>query len=442
VPTVAAGEPGDFNGDDHVDLADHALFRGCLAGPDERPAGATCEQADLHADGDVDLADFSTFQAQFGFQRCDPVWSALAGSSLLNGSVYALAVHDDGPGAALYAGGSFTSTGGVTARRIARWDGSTWTPLGGGMNGWVLAMTVFDDGDGPALFVGGAFTMAGNTEAEYIAKWDGANWSPVGGSMNNWVYSFAVHDDGLGGGPALYVGGSFTSAGGTPANRIARWNGSAWSALGNGVSGGGGEAPSTVYAMAVYDDGGGPGLYAGGRFTAAGMFAANRIAKWDGSAWSPLSLGMYTVYTLTVFDDGSGDGPMLCAGGAFETAGGLAANHAAQWNGSIWSPLGGGTDDWVTALAVYDDGAGPALYAGGRFSAADDQLASHIARWDGVRWSALETGTNDGVSALAVYDDGTGPALFVGGSFTTAGAENAAYITRWSRPPPPCPEGP
>jgi hypothetical protein len=46
-----------------------------------------------------------------------------------------------------------------------------------------------------------------------------------------------------------------------------------------------------VYALTVFDDGNGPALYAGGDFTTAGGVAANRIAKWDGSSWRPSAAG-------------------------------------------------------------------------------------------------------------------------------------------------------
>ena len=78
----------------------------------------------------------------------------------------------------------------------------------------------------------------------------------------------------------LYVVGDFTFIGTTAANRIAKWNGSAWSALGSGMD-------NQVFALAVI----GTDLYAGGNFTTATnagptAVTVNRIAKWNGSAWS------------------------------------------------------------------------------------------------------------------------------------------------------------
>ena len=109
------------------------------------------------------------------------------------------------------------------------------------------------------------------------------------------VYALTVFDDG--GGPALYAGGAFTTAGGVAANYVAKWDGSSWAPLGSGVSG----TSSSVSALTVFDDGGGPALYAGGRFTSAGGVAANRIAKWDGSSWSALGSGMNGGGTTDVF---------------------------------------------------------------------------------------------------------------------------------------------
>jgi hypothetical protein len=101
-----------------------------------------------------------------------------------------------------------------------------WIPTFGSeqtLDGDVGAMTVFDDqsGGGPALYVGGEFTSAGGPAAG-VAKWDGVGFTPLGSGMNGSVSDLIVFDDGSGGGPALYAAGSFTTAGGVPAERVAK----------------------------------------------------------------------------------------------------------------------------------------------------------------------------------------------------------------------------
>src|SRR5262245_3585276 len=77
------------------------------------------------------------------------------------------------------------------------------------------------------------------------------SWVPTFGELpgiSGSVHAVAVYDDG--GGPALFAAGNFSFAGNTPANRIAKWSGSGWTALGSGLDG-------DVNALAVYDDGSG-----------------------------------------------------------------------------------------------------------------------------------------------------------------------------------------
>ncbi|MCX6922867.1 MAG: hypothetical protein NT154_06600, partial [Verrucomicrobia bacterium] len=73
-------------------------------------------------------------------------------------------------------------------------------------------------------------------------------------------------------GTNLYAGGWFTTAGGAGANSIAKWDGSAWSALGSGM--GGTDSPH-VYALA----GSGTDLYAGGDFLTAGGKVSAYVTK-------------------------------------------------------------------------------------------------------------------------------------------------------------------
>jgi hypothetical protein len=269
---------------------------------------------------------------------------------------------------------------------------------------------------------GGPALFAG--EALNLRKWDGNSLTVVGGSPRR-VSALAVFDDGSG--PALYAGGFFSS----PAQNIAKWNGLGWSSLGSGIG------PGTVYALRVFDDGSGPALYAGGKFDTAGGVAVNNIAKWDGTSWSRLLGGIEgRVFALEVFDDGNG--PALHVGGDFTIAGVILADNIAKWDGSSWSRLGGGVNADVLTLEVFDDGtgAGPALNAGGNFVAASGTQANRIAKWDGKGWSPLgTTGMNSGVSALEVFDDGSGSgdALFAGGGFRFS-ASGDSSLAKWGCP--------
>jgi hypothetical protein len=370
---------------------------------------------------------------------CEPAWLPTFGANpgAATYPPFALAVYDDGRGGgpALYVGGEFDSVGGVAASRIAKWDGSEWTPLGSaGFAGSVYALATFDDGlgGGPALYVGGDFVIAGGVLSPSIAKWDGSSWSAVGNGEVDTVVALATYDDGLGGGPALYACVNDFYGGGTGPDFIAKWDGRSWSAVGSGLN-------NSAIALTSFDDGsgGGPALYVAGYFTAAGGVAANRIAKWDGVSWSALGSGLNDgATTLTSFDDGSGSGPALYVGGNFTTAGGQAANRIAKWNGVSWSALGDGLSGIVTTLTSFDDGSGggPALYAGGNFTTAGGVTANRIAKWNGASWSALGSGIDGPPNALAAFDRGAGSesVLFVVGSFSHADGIAVNGITNWN----------
>jgi hypothetical protein len=377
--------------------------------------------------------------------ECNGQWSPL-GSGVSGGIVRAATTFDDGNGSALFTAGNFTTADGQTASRIARWDGQAWSAVAGTFNGTINAMAVYDDGNGPALFVGGSFSIADNMSINRLARWDGSTWSAVGSGFSGGIFptvnTLAVHDDGSG--LALFIGGGFTSANGVNASSIVRYNGSQWTALGSGISGG--PFGGYVSSMAVFNDGNGAALYVGGEFDTAGGNSASNIARWNGAAWSALgsgiSGGFEAVFAMTTFNAGSGQA--LYVGGMFLQAGGQNASRIARWNGSQWSSIGGGVGNndnasRVYALTVFDDGSGQALYAGGEFETAGGQNASSIARWNGVQWTALQDGVSGDVTslprpsvfALTVYNDALGPALFAGGDFSQAGEEIVNSTAKW-----------
>ena len=362
-------------------------------------------------------------------------------------------VFDDGSGPALYAGGFFGSIDGVSCANIARWNGTSWSNVGTGFDADVTALGVFDDGNGPQLYAGGWFTHAGGVAAAGLARWDGTSWSEVGGGIGgttaNRVQALCVFDDGSG--PALFVGGRFSSAGGLACNNVARWNGTSWDAVGNGVWGVLSWQPE-VKAHASYDDGSGPALYVGGIFKRAGAGVnTNKIARWDGTSWSDVGGSInqydYAVYSLCTWDDGSGE--KLIVAGDFTGVGGPLGpqnvQYVGSWDGLAWNPVGDGVLDRAYDVRVLDDGRGPALFVAGPFltvgvQGPNPQSIRELARWDGTHWSAVEPrlGPDPAQSGGYLYALGAYQApgaahtdLVVAGLFALPGASTGSALARY-----------
>jgi hypothetical protein len=170
----------------------------------------------------------------------------------------------------LYAGGIFTTAGGVSASKIAMWNDSIWSPLGTGVTssgGTVKAMAVFN-GD---LYVGGSFSTVGGVSAANIAKWNGTTWSAIASGTSAYVASLYVYNG------ALYAGGAFVTANGVSASKIAKWDGTIWTPMDSGM----GNIPVTnsVLSITEYNS----ELYAAGSFTTASGNYAHRVALWNTS---------------------------------------------------------------------------------------------------------------------------------------------------------------
>ena len=351
--------------------------------------------------GNLYVSTVNEFSGQAEIIKWDGSQKSLLG--VLNGAVYALAFDPYGD---LYAGGAFTTTDNVSTNYIVKYNSRfvgtvKWFALGTGMDNAVSALTFDASGN---LYAGGYFTKAGGWTANRIAKWNGAAWSAMTTGFNGVVHQLAFNNNNL------YAGGEFTLAGGVSANGIAKWDGNTWSALGTGMN-------NAVFDLAFDAS----NLYAAGTFTTAGGVNARRIAKWDGNNWSALGTGMDDFVDNLSFD-GSGN---LFAGGVFSIAGGVAASRVARWNGSTWSSLGTGTSAGFSDLIVGKNGD---VYAGGGFTTIGGVNASCIAKWDGNTWSPLGTGMNGSVSALAIDSSGN---LYAGGSFTNAGGVNASGVAKW-----------
>ena len=330
-----------------------------------------------------------------------------------------------------------------------------------------------------ALLLGLAVSLAAATPAAATGR---GSWNHVGdggvvgtASLNGTVS--ALHKVGT----VLYAGGRFTNAGGDPnADRIAKWNGSAWKALGTAPLGNG-----SVMAIASY----GGKIYAGGNFQDAGgnVDAAN-LAVFDGTNWAPfcdspshigptvsgqvnaLQVIGSTLYVGGAFQNGAGlpeadyllacnlltgtpsamvatDGDftgavyaltatangVLYAGGTFTNLDGdLAADHIAAYDGT-WRAVGGGIDTFVRALTAK----GTDVFVGtDKVNVGGIAKADHVVKWTGTAWQALGANSagTDGwfpatayIYSLATYES----LLFATGSFQNANGQPAADNVAW-----------
>ena len=307
---------------------------------------------------------------------------------------------------------------------LARWTGSKWELVGGGIQGNGDAIVTDMEIDGDKIYVTGSVTFAGGQQVSHVAMWDTAKsrWSSLNDGIFGQSGGFNMAPPGqalvLDQGGELYVGGSFSMIGGRNALGIARWDGNQWNPVDDptakrlGVNG-------SVITVA---NGPGDSLYVGGEFhLVGGDVAAVNIGHFAGDVWSPLGVGLDGPVLAIASDKNT-----LYAGGWFVRSGPNVARHVAQWNGTTWSAVGAGFDDIVRTFAIGPDGN---LYAGGSFTETGDVVVNHVARWNGTSWQALGDGFDGDVHALAF--DGAGK-LYAGGTFGKSGTKDVQRIASWN----------
>lgn len=215
-------------------------------------------------------------------------------------------------GDSLVVGGGFTRAGDQPVGLIAAWDGEGWHPIGAGFDTvasvagtcqWAIHPSIFAlaeyNGD---LIAGGSFqlTATGDT-VQCIARWDGTSWQPMGrmgggqGTSSHacpppWVHALTVWNG------DLIVGGSFQTADGVAAARVARWDGTSWHAMGSGWNTNPGG--STVWALAVTESN---ELIAGGWAQNQGIPLNKwQLTRWNGTDWEQLGPDLTWISTPAV----------------------------------------------------------------------------------------------------------------------------------------------
>jgi hypothetical protein len=307
-----------------------------------------------------------------------------------------------------------------------------WDNLGTGadttkraLNGAVYALNT----DAPGvLYAGGAFTDAGgNPSADYIARWNGTAWAALGSpTLNGAVHAIAWF------GGKVYAGGVFSNAGGNQnADFLAVWDGRSWGTVCNAP---GSAITGNVSALEVI----GSTLYVGGAFqNGAGIASADYLLACDlqtGAARSTVDTdGDFSgvVYALTSDRNGT-----LYAGGGFINLDRIpAADKIASLDGGGWhalgsgpGPGGGAVTDFVRSLAS----SGNTIYVGtDSLDVGGIPQADHVVRWNGSAWSALganTAGTNGWFPTSASINSLTasGSGVYAGGNFQNANGEPRA----------------
>lgn len=311
----------------------------------------------------------------------------------------------------------------VAGLGVAECPGQLCTPTAdtrfasGHFDGAVLTAALFDDGSGAQWHLGGTFARAGGVPTAGVCRWvDRRNYAPLSVGVTGGegrVAAVAVHDpDGPGPmGPRLVVAGNFLRAGGRLSWSVASWDGSAWSPVGMGLQFD--DGPAEVRALAVHEG----VLYAGGLIDASGPTMLANLARLGASGWEPVASGVpFEVLALASSAEGllvAGDGPTV---------------YRLDGSGLVeWATIGGTTPPRVNDIVVGSSG----VVVAGRFGWVSGTPARNVAWIDGSGARALGAGVG-GESDEATCAAMAGDELIVGGRFAAAGGIAAANVARWS----------
>ena len=218
--------------------------------------------------------------------------------------------------------GDIDAAGSQSASGVVLWDGLHFEPLP--PIGSVRAMTIWSDQIIAATYDSG-------TNRTAILRFDGAEWDTLGACPSR-VTGVTVFDG------RLAVVGLFTSVNSVLLNRVAAFDGVAWSGFGSGF-------PSSESPSAVVTHGG--TLVVGLGFGSQ----LGYVRVWDPVAetWQPVGAGLNGSVSAL-----ASDGVNLFAAGQFTASGATTIFGAGQWDGNAWSSIGMPAGGQVTSVSVWN----------------------------------------------------------------------------------------
>jgi hypothetical protein len=201
----------------------------------------------------------------------------------------------------------------------------------------------------------------------------------------------------------MYMCGEFNRIGDLDCINIAKFDGSKWYNLGEGLN-------NTAICMVIDSN---DNLYVGGQFSSSGIIQLNNIGKWNGLIWSSLASGLSDT-CLTIRLDSSNN---LIAGGFFLYNGDngdnlIQLNYIGKYNGMVWEKLDNGLNGEVRALAIDSSNN---IYAGG-------DLNYPVSKFNGTNWVSLQDLSGNKLTNYIGSMAIKGNNLYIGGLFENIGS--------------------
>ncbi len=371
----------------------------------------------------------------------------------------------------LILGGAFTHAEKLAVGRIVRWDGTAFSPIGGGFEKDVSELTVHR-----GVLYAKVFTSEPYTLAEYsVYRWERGAWEPIVTVPEGGIRTLATCGD------SLFIGGMIDSVEGVAVTNIAVFDGRAWSAIGAELD--------TMVTQVTYHDGS-PLAVVSKATEYTNLFNESSIWRFDGTSWVPFGptfsgratvamtthLGeLYAVtwdpnatapeiqyllhrwsgsnwvtldeqqsmcYLTSVRDLFSYNGKLFAAGWFFMRDD-TSFTAVVEWDGTSYRKTGAEFGNTATVLATFNGD----LIAGGEFVWAGDFGVNYISRYDGSTWHPLSDqfeglGIQGTVNSVCAHDS----LLVAGGYMFTAGQAAVRGIalfdgTKWSAMAGGCPSG-
>lgn len=394
------------------------------------------------------------------FAGGDSRWQGRA-TEMVNGSETAYISTVEVHGTKVYVGGEFTSINTIEMNNVGVYDleNGTWSPLTAtiatesfnGVSGRVNTIEAINND----IFIGGSFIFNHPIDGTFshIVRYNTVDASFYGlrygddssnGVSGGYPYKIVAVESQVksisevsNGGPyyTLYVGGSFTSAGGEAAPYIAKftYNVDGWEPLHESV-----ELDDPVNDILVNEN----VVYFGGQFNSAGNVPNTRnIAAFNVFTSTLSSVGGGITESGTVYAiEKIGDNLYVGGSNITQAGGSVSFNNLARFNlnTNTWSGLATNFTGGIYAMTTLGD----KLYVGGIFGQVTNDIQSRgfaYLNTTNDTWVGAGTGVSNTstayINGMAVFSGEVNSVqqdfVFVGGGFTTAGGSTAANVASW-----------